>query len=290
MMKKIVLSIVIVNYNTRDLILDCLRALKRAKTASDVWEVIVVDNGSTDDSSEVIREDFPQVILLTNKTNVGYTKANNQGIAKAKGDFILLLNSDTEVSPGAIQKVLTAVKVNNQVGAGTAKLVLGNGQLDPACHRGFPTPWAALTYLSGLEKLFPKSHWIGQYHEGYKDLSKAHEIECPSGAFFLIRREVVDEVGHLDEDFFMYGEDIDWAYRIRQKGWKIIFVPEAIVTHHKKQSGRSHVDQQLRRKTQVYFYETMQIFYRKHYRAKYPAWLTGLINLTISFLLWQARL
>jgi len=280
-MAKIDVSIIILNYNTKDLVLACLSSLAKAKTPTDHWEVIVVDNASTDGSVEVLKQK-KNIHIIQNKTNLGFAAGNNFGIKMAKGRYVLLLNSDTEVTKGAIQLVLDFMDTHPKVGVSTCKLVLSDGTIDPACHRGFPTPWAAFTYMIGLEKFFSHSRLFAQYHQGYKDLSVAHEIDSPSGAFFLIRREVIDKVGMLDEDYFMYGEDLDWAYRIKQAGWQIWFNPEATVLHHKKQSGRANVDAQLRRQTQKYFYETMGLFYKKHYSHRYGWLVTQLILLAIK--------
>jgi GT2 family glycosyltransferase len=136
--------------------------------------------------------------------------------------------------------------------------------------------------MSGLERLLPKSHLFGGYHLGYKDMSTAHTIDCPSGAFFLIRKEVISQVGLLDEDFFMYGEDIDWAYRIKEKGWEIWFNPSVSILHLKKQSGRSNADRTIRKKIQNYFLSTMRLFYKKHYEKKYGWFITRIVYIAID--------
>lgn len=282
MLKQPKLSIVVVNYNTRELLLSCLNSLRLAKTKSDIWEIIVVDNASTDGSAVEVQKHFPETIVIKNRKNLGFAKANNQGIGKTYGEYILLLNSDTQVYPGSIQHMLSVIKQDEQIGVATCKLVLEDGRLDPACHRGFPTPWAAFTYMIGLERLFPQSQIFGQYHQGYKNMQIAHEIDCPVGAFFLIRRKVIECVGLLDEDYFMYGEDIDWSYRIKKSGYKIFFDPQVAVLHLKKRSGRANESRRLQIDTQVYFYQTMKIFYRKHYQKIYPNWLTVLIQLLLS--------
>jgi hypothetical protein len=169
-----------------------------------------------------------------------------------------------------------------KAGVSTCKLLLSDGSMDPACHRGFPTPWAACTYMLGFEKVFPKSHVFGQYHEGYKDMTVPHQIDCPSGAFFLVRREVIDQVGMLDEDYFMYGEDIDWAYRIKEKGWEIWFNPYASILHLKKQSGRKHENNSIVKHANANFYTTMKLFYKKYYEKVYPWMVTRLVYFAID--------
>ncbi len=289
------LSIIIVNFNTKDLLLASLHSLLDAKTRADEWEVIVVDNGSKDMSiqslkswNEKVNKRSIPLSIIENKDNAGFAKGNNQGIRKAKGRYVLLLNSDTEVQKKAIQVSLQFLKDNKSAGAVTCKLQLPDGRMDPACHRGFPTPWAAFTYVIGLEKLFPRSGLFARYHMGYEDLTQPHRIDSPSGAFFLVKKETIDTVGLLDEAYFMYGEDIDWAYRIKQGGWDIWFIPAVWVLHKKKQSGRGHENKLLRKQTQVFFYETMKIFYGKHYRQAYPLFITWLViailNMRIFFL------
>lgn len=264
------LSIIIVNYNTRDL----LRA--RLETLS--WPVIVVDNGSTDGSTEAI-SNFK---IIRNTRNLGFAAANNQGIQKAKSKYVLLLNTDCEATPAAIIETLRYIDDNPDVGAVTCKLLLPDGSMDPACHRGFPTPWASLTYFLGLEKLFSTSSFFGQYHQGYKSMKDPHEVDCISGAFFLVRREVINQVGLLDEKFFMYGEDIDWCYRIRQAGWKIRFYPRVSAVHAKHQSGLAHADRALRSETRKYFYDAMKLFYHKHYHRRYSPLVSTLVLIGIK--------
>ncbi len=269
------LTIIIVNYNTRDLLLACLESIETKKHPE--WEIIVVDNGSLDSSVSDVKRKFQAVRIIENKENLGFAAANNQAIRVAKGSCVLLLNSDTEVQDNAIEKTLLFLEEHAEYGAVTCRLRLPNGLLDPAGHRGFPTPWAALTYFFGLEKVFPNSVVFGQYHQGYKDFAVTHDIDCPSGAFFLVRRKVIDHVGLLDEDFFMYGEDIDWAYRMKEKRYRIAYYPAATVLHRKKQSGRSSTSSELKLRIQRYFYQTMIQFYKKHYTKRYPAAVSLLI-------------
>lgn len=286
---KIDLSIIIVSFNTKDLLLACLTSLKQARRESDRWEIIVVDNASTDGSvislKQLIKNDKffkNSLLLIESKINLGFAGGNNLGIKKAQGKYVLLLNSDTEIIDQAIQKMLDFMESHPRAGLATGKLLLSDNFIDPACHRGFPMPWAALTYFLGLEKLFPTSELFSQYHLGFKNLNEPHEIDSPSGAFFLVRREVIEQVGMLDEDYFMYGEDLDWAYRIKQAGWQVWYNPRAEILHRKKQSGRASIDGHLRKRTQKYFYETMQIFYKKHYQNKYPKILTWTVALLLK--------
>lgn len=280
MKNDIELSIIIVNFNTKDLLVRCLSSVVNARTDCDRWELIVVDNASTDGSAEKLkklRTQNPELIVVINRKNLGFAKANNIGIKKSRGKYILLLNSDTEVGKGTIQAMVAFMGAHPEAGASTCKLLLPDGSMDSACHRGFPTPWAALTYFIGLERLFGRSRLFGQYHMEYKDLTRVHQVDAISGAFFMVRRDAISDVGLLDEDFFMYGEDLDWAYRIKQKGWKILFNPEVSVLHRKKQSGREHSDRAIRRQTERHFYDTMRLFYQKHYAKKYGWFVTQMI-------------
>ncbi len=209
---------------------------------------------------------------------MGFAAGNNPGIRRAKGRYILLLNTDTEIPESTLATMVRFMDDNPSVGASTCKLLLPDGSMDPACHRGFPTPWVAFTYLTKLEKLFPHTKLFGEYHQGYKDLSTIHEVDCIVGAFFLVRRDVIKQVGLLDEDYFMYGEDIDWAYRIRQAGWHIMFNPTVTILHKKKQSGRANILRARRVTTEIYFQKYNWLFYTKHYAAKYPGPLTWIVN------------
>lgn len=281
------LSIIILSYNTRELLLQCLRSIKNMEYETWNMELIVVDNGSTDGTVEDVKRfaegglnvksKWQKLRLIENKRNLGFAKGNNLGIKQAQGRYILLLNSDTLVEKNTIVEMLKFMEENPKVGVATCKVELSDGSFDPACHRGFPTPWAALTYFLGLERLFPKSKVFGQYHLGFLPMDKPHEIDSPSGAFYLIRKEVIDKVGLLDEDYFMYGEDLDWSYRIKQAGFKIIYYPDVKIIHFKKQSGRAGEDAKTKEEATIHFYETMKTFYSKHYRNKHPGWLTNLI-------------
>ncbi len=271
------LSIIIVSFNTKDLTHACLDSIRKYSQGV-AWEIIVVDNGSTDGSRQMLKT-FKDITLIVNRKNMGFAKANNKGIKIAKGKYILLLNSDTEIRRDSIQTMLRFMDGHPKAGAATCRLDLPDGAIDPACHRGFPTPWAAFTYMTGLEKLIPASRLFGRYHMGYKDMSIRHQVDCISGAFFLTRRKAVTQVGLLDEDFFMYAEDIDWAYRFKQKGWEIWFNPEASVLHKKKQSGRSQRNRSRAVTTEIYFHTYNRLFYTKHYAKKYGALVSAIINL-----------
>jgi hypothetical protein len=284
------LSIIIVNYKTKDLTLQTLDSVFKAEPPPGKMEVILVDNASNDGTVSAVRNRFPQVKIIVNQKNLGFAGANNQGMRQAKGRFVLLLNSDTIIQKDTLVKMVKFMTDNLQVGLATCRVELFHGGIDPASHRGFPTPWAALTYYLGLEKLFPRSKLFSQYHQGWKDLTKTHEIDSPVGAFFFLRRQALRQVGLLDEAFFMYGEDIDLAYRIKQAGWQVIYTPITKITHLKGASGLKKKEgdkitskaKEQRIRTTKNFFKAMKIFYKKHYQKKYFFLLRWLVFLGID--------
>ncbi|MBI5357118.1 glycosyltransferase family 2 protein [Candidatus Collierbacteria bacterium] len=278
------LSVIILNYNTSGLLKTCLSAVLESNgfEGRDM-EVIVVDNNSSDGSAEMVRKEFPEVKLIRNKKNLGFSAGNNVGIRKAKGGYVLLLNSDTLVEPDVLITVLKVMENDRSIGAATCLLQTSDGKIDPASHRGFPTPWNALSYFLGLEKLFPKTRLFGGYHQGWKNLKVPHEVDCISAAFMMVPAEVINQIGLLDERFFMYGEDIDWCLRIKEAGFKIFFYPGVKTLHLKKQSGREQSrDGDLRRQTQKLFMDSMWQFYKKHYFGRYPLILNWLVKLGVE--------
>jgi hypothetical protein len=261
-------GIVIVNYKTRTLLRRCLETLF-ANTGC-AYEVCVVDNHSQDGSAEMVASDFPQAHLIANPTNVGYPSANNQGLRwfGYAGDqfaqpprYALLLNADTELPEDALQRMVTFADERDDVGVVGPKLVRPDGSLDRACRRTFPTPLVSFYRMSGLARLFPRSRRFGQYNLTYLDEDETTEVDSVVGAFMLVRREAITSVGLLDESFFMYGEDLDWAYRIKSHGWKVFYYPEVEVLHVKRASSRQNPQ------AQVEFWRSMEVFYRKHYAA-----------------------
>ncbi|MEK3783984.1 glycosyltransferase family 2 protein [Paenibacillus sp. FSL R5-0810] len=264
-------SILIVNYNTRQLTLDCLRSVFASETEF-TYEVIVIDNDSKDDSVQAIRQEFPLVKLIENTENTGFAKANNQGMAAAQGRYVLLLNSDTVIQRDTIQTMVAFMDRNPITGASGCKIILPDGSLDKACKRGFPTPSASFYYAFGLSKLFPNEPRFNQYQLGYLDPDQEYPVDCLVGAFMLVRRETIEQVGGLDETFFMYGEDIDWCYRIKQAGWGIHYYPRTTIVHYKGGSAR-------RRPFKIIyeFHRAMILFHRKHYRKKYNILVNGAV-------------
>lgn len=287
------LSIIIVSYNVKKLLVDCIGSIYKSQKPDDNWEIIVVDNNSIDNSIEAIANFNLKVIK--NKENFGFSKANNQAITIAKGKYILLLNPDTIVYPGTIQKVLEYLENNPKVGAATCMVELPNGNLDYSCHRGFPTPWNAFTYFSGLSSLLPKLKWFTGYTLTYKSLNSIHEIDALTGAFALVRKSAGDEVNWFDEDYFWNGEDLDFCYKLREKNWKIVYIPDVKITHFKgSSSGLWHTGEgkpsgDTKMKSALSSTQVMSLFYKKHLSQKYPFFINWLVYLGI-FLLERFRL
>lgn len=273
------LSIIIVNYNTYELTKQTIEAVIGQDTNFE-YEIILVDNASIDGSIQNLQEDFEELIVqeklkvFRNGENLGFAKANNRGIAHAQGTYILLLNSDTEVGPNCLKKCVEQMEKDSNIGALGCKVVLANGTLDHACKRGYLTPKASLYYFLGLDKKNPEKY--GQYQALYLAEDEVGEVECLTGAFMLMPKAVLDKVGVLDEDFFMYGEDIDLCYRIKEAGYKILYYPEVQTTHYKGGSSKK------KRSKVIYdFHNAMWIFYKKHYYAKYNMWINRLVYIGI---------
>lgn len=269
-------SVVIVNYKVRDLLRDCLRSLEHdlGELRGEVW---VVDNASGDGSVEMVKAEFPWVRLIPNEQNLGYGAANNQAIRQAGGRYILVLNPDTKLPPRAIVDTIAEMEAHPDIGALGPKLVLADGTLDRACRRSFPSPEVAFYRLFGLARLFPNHPRFARYNLLNVDEDTAVDVDSVVGAFMLVRREVVERIGVFDEAFRMYGEDLDWAYRIKQAGWRVRYHPRVVVLHYKGQSSRQRPVSSIRA-----FYDAMRIFYDKHYARQHSAPFNALIHLGIS--------
>jgi len=225
------ISIIIVNYNVKDLVDNCISSVYKASSGKYAIEIFFVDNYSVDGSFEFISSKYPDVICIKNSQNLGFSKANNIALKKAKGNYILILNPDTVLEEGTFDKIINFIESNENVGAVTSKLILGNGELDKACKRSFPTLSAAFPRIVGLSALFPNSKVFGKYNLTYLDENKTHEVDSICGAFMFIPKKVLDETGCFDEDYFMYGEDIDLCYRIKKEGYKILNIPSIASIH-----------------------------------------------------------
>ncbi|WP_197748845.1 glycosyltransferase family 2 protein [Hymenobacter sp. BT18] len=271
------LSVIIVNYNVCYFLEQALLSVRRAvEKLGQPVEVFVVDNNSVDGSVAMVRARFPEVILIENHDNPGFSKANNQALRVARGEYVLLLNPDTVVEEDTFRLCCAFMDAHPRAGGLGVKMLDGQGKFLPESKRGLPTPWVAFYKIFGLAKLFPKSRRFGRYHLGYLDKDQTHEIEVLSGAFMLMRAATLEQVGLLDEDYFMYGEDIDLSYRITQGGWQNFYFPGTRIIHYKGESTK---------RTSVnyvfVFYRAMVIFARKHFAPERAGIFSLLINLAI---------
>jgi N-acetylglucosaminyl-diphospho-decaprenol L-rhamnosyltransferase len=270
------LSIVVLNYNTRDFLRACLRALQGEGSASISTEVLVVDNASSDGSAEMVAAEFPWVRLIRSPRNGGFAHGNNQGLREMRGSAALLLNPDTLIPPGGIAQLWEALKQHPEAGVIGPKLVRPDGSMHLACRRSFPTPSVAFYRVSGLSRLFPKSPRFGRYNLTYLDENEPMEVDSVCGACMLVRRAVIQRIGLLDERFFMYGEDLDWCFRTREAGWKVRYEPSVVVQH---QHGAASRQRPLR--TTVHFFRAMDLFYGKHFVHQYNPLVTGAVRTAI---------
>lgn len=270
------LSIVIVSYNTIDLLRDCLKSIYDNTEGID-FEVWVVDNNSSDGSPRMVEVEFPMVRLIVNEANGGFSQANNLAITQCvKSKYVLILNPDTVVPKDTLKQCVNHMDKNKKIGALGCKVVKADGTLDKACKRGFPTPWNSLTYLLKLDKIFKGSKAFGGYNATYIDENTESTIDSLVGAFMMVRKETIDTVGLLDESFFMYGEDIDWCYRIKEAGFINYYYPKVYITHYKGESSKKQSTKMI-----GVFHQSMIIFYNKHYREKYNILVTALTYLGV---------
>ena len=255
------LSLIIVNYNVKYFLEQALLSVRKA-TGNLKVEVFVVDNNSVDDSVQMVRDKFPEVKLIVNKTNPGFSTANNQAIRRAKGEYILLLNPDTVVEEDTFDKCIAFMDRHPEAGGLGVRMIDGSGKFLPESKRGFPSPWVAFAKTFGLSRLFPKSRLFNHYHLGYLKEHENHEVEVLAGAFMMLRKTVLDEIGLLDEAFFMYGEDIDLSYRIIMAGYKNYYLSDTSIIHYKGESTKKGSLNYVRT-----FYNAMIIFARKHFKG-----------------------
>ncbi|MDR1458899.1 MAG: glycosyltransferase family 2 protein [Bacteroidales bacterium] len=271
------LSIIIVNYNVAYFLEQCLQSVYIALKAIDA-EVFVVDNNSVDNSIEMLQSKFPDVRLIQNKENVGFSKANNQAIRLSKGEYVLLLNPDTVVESDTFEKVISFMDVTPDAGGLGTKMVNGRGEFLPESKRSLPVPSVAFYKIFGLSKLFKKSKRFGKYHLSYLDPDEINSVEVLAGAFMLLRKSVLDKIGLLDEDYFMYGEDIDLSYRIVKAGYKNYYYPKTRIIHYKGESTKKSSINYV-----FVFYRAMQIFAEKHFSPKNATLFHIMINVAIYF-------
>ena len=259
------LSIIIVSYNVKSYLRQCLNSILASQGIAEL-EVIVVDNHSFDDSCTLMKSEFPQMRLIENKNNIGFSAAVNQGIKSANGEYICFLNPDTLIQEDTFVKLILHLKENSQVGCIGPKILNPDGTLQQSCKRSFPAPLVALPKVLGLSKLFPNSKWFGKYNLTYLDENISHQVDAISGSFMLFPKRIIDEVGDLDQRFFMFGEDLDYAYRVQQAGYKVMYEPVTEVIHYKGESVKSAPQDMIK-----VFYEAMNVFFEK-YKQAYPSW------------------
>ncbi|HMN24279.1 MAG TPA: glycosyltransferase [Ignavibacteriaceae bacterium] len=252
------LSIIIVNYNVKEFLQNLIHSIEKA-SLNLTKEILIVDNASDDGSVEFIKEKFPQIKLIANQKNLGFGKANNIGLKQANGKYILLLNPDTLVAEDTFEKMIKFFESNSEAGLAGCKILNPDGSLQLACRRSFPGPWTSFTKVTGLSNLFPNSKIFARYNLTYLDENKTYEVDAISGSFMMMRKEVYEKVGGFDEQFFMYGEDLDLCYRIQKSGFKVYYVHSTQIIHYKGESTkRSSLDE-----TKV-FYNAMHLFVKKH--------------------------
>ncbi len=269
------LSVIIVNYNVKLYLEQCLNSVERAAQGLE-YEIFVTDNNSTDGSMEYLKQRFPHVTFIENKDNVGFAKANNQAIRIAKGEYVLLLNPDTIVCESTLKDCIQFMDSHQDVGATGVRQLKSNGSFALESRRGIPTPFTSFCKMTGLCMMFPKSRLFGKYYMQYLNANEPNEIEAISGAFMFIRHTTLNESGLLDEDFFMYGEDIDLSFRLMKTGKKNYYLPTKIL-HYKGESTEKTSYRYI-----YVFYEAMLIFFRKHY-SHYSILLSAPIKAAIYF-------
>lgn len=293
------LNIIIVNFNGGDFLLECLISLEKVSSELS-FDISVVDNASSDGSLEKAQEKSARwrtkINYIKNKENLGFGRANNVALKKVlssssknKTEYVLLLNPDSEVLPGTLSYMVKYMEAHPNDGVVTCRVEKEDGSIDLASHRGFPTPWASFLYfILGDDSL---------YHLTNQQMDRPHEVDAVAGAFFLARKSVLDQVGLFDEDYFLYGEDLDLCFRVKQAGYKIMYVPDVKIIHHKGISSGlkkhsqavSTATEQSRKKALDSFYQTMKIFYEKHLEEKYPFFISWLVYLGIDLKWWLAK-
>jgi GT2 family glycosyltransferase len=275
------LAIIIVNYNTAPLLRACLTSLP-AGYQHGTLDIYVVDNGSTDDTLVMLQDEFPAVHAIASPRNGGFAYANNIAIGRilAQPDapsYTCILNPDTVVEPGAFDILINYLHANQNVGVVGPRLLLPDGTLDKACRRSFPTPAVSFWRMLGLSRVFPRNPRFGRYNMTFVDERQTIDVDAIVGACMLMPTAVLREVGGLDDTYFMYGEDLDWCFRFKQYGWRIVYVADAVVHHVKRASSRQQPVQTIH-----YFYDAMRIFFRRYYARTTPAPFRWVIEFGIT--------
>lgn len=281
MKKPVDLEIIILSFNSQFWLKKTLQTLKQfyLQRTEFVVTVTVVDNNSQDETIPMLQSEFKWVNLIKLPENNGFAAGNNVALKESKARYSMLLNSDMECTKlSNFDILINFMESHPTIGVITPKVVFTNGRLDPACHRGEPTLLASFFYFSGLEEMFPDSENFGAYHQTYKGLETIHTIDACSGAAMLIRKSAMEKVGLMDEQFFMYAEDLDWCKRFREAGFLIAYHPSTTIIHHKYKSGIKGSSKKIAQKTRHHFYDTMLQYYDKHYAHQYPKVVRKLIQ------------
>jgi O-antigen biosynthesis protein len=269
------LSVIIVNYNVKYFLEQCLHSVIKACAGMQA-QIIVADNNSTDGSRAYLEEKFTGVQFIWNSDNIGFARANNQALEKAKGEFVLFLNPDTLLAEDSIEKCMQFFKTNKAAGALGIRMVDGSGNFLKESKRAFPSPLTSLFKLSGLARLFPRSKTFARYHLGHLPEHENHEVDVLAGAFMMIPKKILDEIGNFDERFFMYGEDVDLSYRIQEAGYKNYYFAESSIIHFKGESTKRGSLNYVR-----LFYKAMNLFVKKHYSGSKAGFFIFLIQAAI---------
>jgi GT2 family glycosyltransferase len=294
------LSIIILTYNVKSYALDSIKSIEENypnEVGKGKYEVIIADNASTDNSLEAFKNyrqksKIKNFKIVDNGGNIGFAAGNNKGVAVSRGKYLLFLNPDTIVYKNTLNYLIEFMDKHPEAGACSCKLESQDKELDINCHRGFPTPWNAFCYFSGIQKRFPKSRFFSGYTQGWKDFGTTHEVDAIEGAFMIVPRTVGDKVKWWDEDYFFYGEDLQFCYNIKKLGYKIYYVGETAIMHiggvtsgiKKKTSNITTANLESKKMLQRERFKAMKIFYKKNYRNAYPGFLFWIINIGINFL------
>ena len=270
------ISICMVSLNCRAVLKDCLLSLRRMKPGLNC-EILLVDNASTDGTPEMVRREFPEVFLIKNGRNVGFSKGTNQGAAAASGNYILWLNTDTVLQPDSLEKLWRFMQDNPRVGAAGPKVLNADGTFQAQCRRGIPTPLVSLFYLWKLERWWPNSTYAGKYLRTDLPVDRSTPVDAVSGCCLMVRRATWMDVGPIDENIFGFGEDIDWCVRAKKKNWEVWYFAESVITHLKGQGGAHSKPYH-----KIWgLHQAMWIFYSKHLKSERSFATTGLVFLGI---------
>ncbi|MBU2632649.1 glycosyltransferase family 2 protein [Patescibacteria group bacterium] len=297
---KIELSIIILTYNAKAFTLEAVKSIEEnylKEVLEGKYEVVIADNASTDGSLDFFNEykkksKIKNLQIVDNGGNIGFSAGNNIGVNHANGKYLLFLNPDTVVYKKTLNYLVDFMENHPEVGASSCKLISQDGNLDINCHRGLPTPWNAFCYFSGIQRIFPKSRLFSGYTQGWKDLDTAHEVDAIEGAFMLVPRSVGEKIKWWDEDYFFYGEDLQFCYNIKKLGYKIYYVGQVSIMHiggvtsgiKKKSRNITTANIEAKKMLQKERFKSMKIFYRKNYQNTYPNFLFWIINKGINFL------